>query len=153
MWDVGSSLYVSDTQAIPDVFKNKLYISLIAFTYGVVDWNNSTLDGDLVRYINGIAYYKLVSFTSVPSHNTITLDNSNSPAVKFLETIAEDADGMAHYQVFSQEMEYNATDTDYADDIATFPNLTNGTADNLLGVDRVRTIVSSIPLNQYFRRA
>ena len=41
---------------------------------------------------------------STPDHNTIALDNSNSPAVKFLETIAVDDDGMAHYQVMAEEM-------------------------------------------------
>jgi len=93
-------------------------------------------------------YWELIEIPK-PTHSTISLDNSNSSAVKFIETIAEDEDGMAHYQVFAQEMEFNATDGDYADDIPTFPNLTNGTADNLLGTDRVKTVVASIPLNKY----
>jgi hypothetical protein len=41
---------------------------------------------------------------TTPSHSTLSLDSSNSPAVKLIETIAEDDDGMAHYQVFAQEM-------------------------------------------------
>jgi len=109
---------------------------------------NGTFDNNL-NITSSPNWRQWTNIQTTPSHNTISLDNSNSPAVKFIETIAEDDDGMAHYQVFAQEMEYNETDGDYADDIPTFPNLTNGTADNLLGTDRVKTVVASIPLNKY----
>lgn len=85
---------------------------------------------------------------STPSHQTISLDNSNSPAVKFIESIAEDDDGMAHYQVFAQEMAYNGTTSAYDGDDEQFTQLTNGTlTDDNANV--VKTIVASTPLNKY----
>lgn len=83
---------------------------------------------------------------ATPSHSTLALDNSDSPASKWFTTIATDDDGYLYEQVFMQEMEYNATDADYADDIPEFSNLTNGLTDNLLGSDRVVTKVLSKPL-------
>ena len=166
---------------------------------------------------------------STPDHNTITLDNANSPAVKFFETIATDEDGMAHYQVMAEEMINDTTidnvteaisitdgvgsltytlgetylfqdsafgnfegvaitmtatqigwtaaqivqqwtitsngtvvgadgNTEYAvlwtngfGSDGKFNQLTNGTRTDLNG-NAVKTIVSSIPLNKYFRR-
>lgn len=86
--------------------------------------------------------------STIPSHNTISLDNSNSPAVKFIETIAEDDDGMAHYQVFAQEMTYNESTSSYDGDDNQFTQLTNGTLtdDN---ANTVKTLCASIPLNKY----
>jgi hypothetical protein len=95
---------------------------------------------------------------NTPSHSTISLDNSNSPAVKFIETIAEDDDGMAHYQVFAQELAYNSDTSSYDGDTVdslgngTFTQLTNGTLKDLnweAGDPEIKTIVSSIPLNKY----
>jgi hypothetical protein len=82
----------------------------------------------------------------VPKHSTINLNSSNSPAVKFIETIAVDEYGMAHYQVFAQEMVTNSSA--YDGDDGEFTKLTNGTItdDN---ANTVKTIVSSIPLNKY----
>ena len=70
---------------------------------------------DITSDISGFSLNSAVVATNLgvagvtPSltHPTITLDNSNSPAVKFIETIAEDSDGMAHYQVFAQEVKDN----------------------------------------------
>ena len=88
-----------------------------------------------------------VTITSTPQNNQITLDNSDSPAYKHLMTIGKDSDGMAHLQVFSQEMISNGTAYDGDDN--EFSQLTNGTTTD----DLARTIttkVSSIPLNTYF---
>ena len=52
----------------------------------------------------GVASPNWWATDSLPSHSTLALDNAVSPAVKLLETIAVDADGMAHYQLFSEEM-------------------------------------------------
>ena len=88
------------------------------------------------------------NFSTPPTHSTIALDNSNSPAVKFIETIAEDEDGMAHYQVFAQELAYNDATTSYDGDDSQFTQLTNGTLTDDNG-NTVKTIVASTPLNKY----
>ena len=193
--------------------------------------------GDIVQYLGGSTiaeyilpsnsfdyissiFWKLLGHETVPSHNIITLDSSNSPAVKFIETIAVDDDGMAHYQVMAEEMEWDfdvittnftnrtSSDTSYINNINglyhitdgvfegyyilkssfsaalsadgwyvdlsgnilydnviylskwdgdgfgdnnKFNQLTNGTRTDLNG-NTVKTIVSSIPLNKYFKR-
>lgn len=79
-----------------------------------------------------------------PQHNTITLDNSNSPAIKTLSTIATADDGELLYQVFGEEGKLNTTwgfDTD-------FSQLTNGTLVDLNGAT-VRTIVATTGLGVY----
>jgi hypothetical protein len=93
-------------------------------------------------------WHTLGLYLGTPSHSTISLDNSDSPAVKFIETIAEDDDGMAHYQVFAQEIEFNTSTSSYDGDDGEFTKLTNSTTtdDN----DKlIKTIVASIPLNKY----
>jgi len=57
----------------------------------------------------GVASPNWWATDSLPSHSTLALDNAVSPAVKLLETIAVDADGMAHYQLFSEEMDWDYT--------------------------------------------
>jgi hypothetical protein len=93
-----------------------------------------------------IATEYIWSVMPTPTHNTISLDNSNSSAVKFIETIAEDDDGMAHYQVFAQEMVTN--NGAYDGDDGEFTQLTNGTKDDD-NDNVVKTIVASTPLNKY----
>jgi hypothetical protein len=86
--------------------------------------------------------------SALPTHSTITLDDSNSPAVKFIETIAEDDDGMAHYQVFAQEMVSQGGV--YGGDDNQFTQLTNGTlTDDSPVPTEIKTIVASRPLNKY----
>ena len=84
---------------------------------------------------------------TTPQNSPITLDSSNSSAYKHLMTIGKDSDGMAHLQVFSQEMISNGTAYDGDDN--EFSQLTNGiTTDDLART--ITTKVSSIPLNTYF---
>jgi hypothetical protein len=111
---------------------------IVKYPFDLPNWTMpNTLDNN---------WYKSASITSTPTHSTIALDNSNSPAVKFIETIAEDEDGMAHYQVFAQEMVSNAGA--YDGDNGEFTQLANGTLtdDN---ATTVKTICASIPLNKY----
>ena len=53
---------------------------------------------------------------TTPQNSPITLDSSNSSAYKHLMTIGKDSDGMAHLQVFSQEMIWDY-DVDSTQDI------------------------------------
>jgi hypothetical protein len=101
---------------------------------------------DLTTGGNEVYWEYTNSTDKIYNHNTIALDNSNSPAFKFIETIAEDGDGMAHYQVFAQEMVSNVGA--YDGDDGEFTQLTNGTLtdDN---ANTVKTICASIPLNKY----
>jgi hypothetical protein len=108
--------------------------------------NNETFSG-----WSFVASYPL---STTPTHATIALDDSNSPAVKFIETIAEDDDGMAHYQVFAQEMVsqggvYGGDTTDELGN-GTFTQLINGTlTDDSPVPTTIKTIVASKPLNKY----
>jgi hypothetical protein len=113
----------------------------------IIEWIGSTVPAYTVpsNWVGSSSI--LLGYTdSTPTHSTISLDNSPSPAVKLIETIAEDDDGMAHYQLFAQTMVTNAGAYDGDDN--QFTQLTNGTlTDDNANV--VKTICASIPLNKY----
>jgi hypothetical protein len=108
--------------------------------------NQTNYDLSVQDYSNTTTWKFLGTQSSTPTHSTIALDDSNSPAVKFIETIAEDEDGMAHYQVFAQEMVSQGGV--YGGDDNQFTQLTNGTKDDD-NANTVKTIVASRPLNKY----
>jgi hypothetical protein len=167
------SRVVENTTIVNADYVNTGISQFVPINTGDIVFNN---DGNNINGINGTRYIRIGAYSasqdlsttefsntsewaidnttvaksevvaSTPQHNTITLDNSNSPAVKFIETIAEDDDGMAHYQVFAQEMATNAGAYDGDDN--QFTQLTNGilTDDN---ANTVKTVVASIPLNKY----
>jgi len=112
----------------------------------IVSTSYTGIFNDGVSWNNTVNYRYLGKQLNLPSHSTMALDNSDSPAYKMIETIAEDDDGMAHYQVFAQEMVSNSGAYDGDDN--TFSQLTNGTLtdDN---ANTVKTIVASTPLNKY----
>jgi hypothetical protein len=80
-----------------------------------------------------------IPLSSTPTHSTISLDNSNSPVVKFIETIAEDDDGMAHYQLFAQEMVWDY-DADTGLEISTI----DGTIAQAVSVGEIRRVTNGI---------
>ena len=120
-------------------------ISYVDATRTIINLNSS--EGDLTaldftdsRVILG------GDFQLTPDHNPITLDNSDSSAYKHLLTIGKDSDGMAHLQVFSQEIVSNVGAYDGDDN--EFTQLTNGTLIDDNG-NTIITKVSSRPLNIY----
>lgn len=84
--------------------------------------------------------------SSVPTNNTISLDNSISPAIKTLNTIATADDGELVYQVFGNELVSNAGV--YDGDNGEFNQLTNGVEDDL-NVASTKTVVATIGTGNY----
>ena len=69
---------------------------------------------------------------TTPDHNTISLDNSNSPATKWFTTLAEMEDGELAIQTFSEEGKYNVSGYGWATGTGlTFEQLSNGTKDGV----------------------
>lgn len=77
-------------------------------------------------------------YIGVPSHTTIALDNANSPASKWFETLEEGNNGVLA-GVYGQEVVYGA-------DTGNFTNLSNGTTTDFSN-NTVRTFHGAIPLN------
>ena len=78
---------------------------------------------------------------ATPTHNTITLDNSYSPAIKTLSTIATADDGELLYQVFGEEIVGTG-------DTGSFSQLTNGTKIDWNGTT-VKTVCATIGTGVY----
>jgi hypothetical protein len=71
-------------------------------------------------------------FSLIPTHNPISLDNSDSPATKWFTTLAEMEDGELAVQTFSEEGKYNASGYGWNTGTGlTFEQLTNGTKDGV----------------------
>jgi hypothetical protein len=100
-----------------DIGDTVIFYGFDSYNDGVIlerlysDYGGGTL---LSNYdLTNTQYWKYIgSLSTTPIHSTIALDTEDSPAVKFIETIAEDDDGMAHYQMFAQEMVWDY-DVDY----------------------------------------
>ena len=102
---IGETVYVDNTfpLAVEGMYRWWHTSALISWTP-----NTSTAFNDPTLWIP-------IYIGSTPSHSTLTLDNSNSPAVKFIESIATDEDGMAHYQVFAQDMVWDYDNDSWVD--------------------------------------
>lgn len=102
--------------------------------YSIYDNSNN-----LKSYIQVYVGQKdVVWLGTTPSHSTIALDNSNSPASKWFECLEEGNNGVLA-GVYGQEVVYGS-------DTGNFANLSNGTTTDFSN-NTVRTFHGSIPLN------
>ena len=104
---------------------------------------NFTPSVDWVTDIGGT--YTLIGWITeaVPTHQTLALDNANSPAAKYFNTLAEDNNN-TYAQVFGEEITYDGANT-WGD--GDFTQLTNGTLPDVNGGSDVRTFCGLLPLN------
>ena len=78
-------------------------------------------------------YWEDLGLATTPTHQTFTLDNSNSPAAKVFTTIEEDDNGELLLGVYGEEMIYDGSDWG---DEGKFTQLTNGTRSGANGTVR-----------------
>lgn len=97
-----------------------------------------SIDTNVLWYSNTSLYDIVSTWVTIPSHTTITLDNSNSPASKWFEVLEEGNNGVLA-GVYGQEVVYGA-------DTGNFANLSNGTTIDFSN-NTIRTFHGSIPLN------
>lgn len=101
-------------------------------------YESKTLENALIDTLTG-------DIQTQPVHGTIALDNANSPASKWFETLEEGNNGVLA-GVYGEELVYNSGTTSFDGDDDTFEQLTNGTITDLNG-NKARTFHGSIALN------
>lgn len=97
--------------------------------------------GNVLYDINNTCIVNIGTPSTVVTHSTITLDTSNSPAIKTLSTIAQADDGELLYQVFGEEIVGTG-------DTGSFSQLANGTKADWNGTT-VRTVCAIIGTGVY----
>lgn len=97
-----------------------------------------SIDTNVLRYSNTSLYDIVSTWVTTPTHSTISLDNSNSPASKWFEVLEEENNGVLA-GVYGQEVVYGA-------DTGNFANLSNGTTVDFSN-NTIRTFHGSIALN------
>lgn len=126
----GEIKYV-DSKVFPNIHKGTGYYY---FPTALSNWAVNSLDTFGTHIFIG-------RYLNIPIHSTIALDNSNSPAIKTLSTIATADDGELLYQVFGEEIVGTG-------DTGSFSQLANGTKADWNGTT-VRTVCATIGTGVY----
>lgn len=152
---IGEQIFINDPSNKFNGYILEVYVTAIG-GWTVDTFNGCTIqpDGTTIKYSNGTTYLKIVSAGSflqtTPTHNTIQLDNSNSPAYKHLICKGVDSDGMIHDVAISQELAFNTGTNSYDGDGSKFTQLTNGTLIDLNG-NTIGTKFSTKPTGKFKR--